>query len=128
MGWLRSVASIKLQVSFAEYSLFSRALLQKRPMISSILLTKATAYQGIASARRMRTNDLPNPMNHSKIFKGQPRHIFCGSCCYINGTKHFRLITEYIHRHSSRGNQQLKNIKKQNQCHTLVCGESDPGE
>ena len=39
MGWLRSVGSIKLQVSFAEYSLFHRALLQKRPMILSILLT-----------------------------------------------------------------------------------------
>jgi len=44
MGWLRSVGSIKLQVSFAEYCLFCRALLQKRPMILSILLTKATPY------------------------------------------------------------------------------------
>ena len=33
MGWLRSVRSIKLQVSFAEYRLFYRALLQKRPII-----------------------------------------------------------------------------------------------
>jgi len=31
MGWLRLVGSLKLQVSFAEYSLFYRALLQKRP-------------------------------------------------------------------------------------------------
>ena len=37
MGWLRSVGSIKLRVSFAEYYLFYRALLQKRPMILSIL-------------------------------------------------------------------------------------------
>ena len=43
-GCLRSVASMKLQVSFAEYRLFCRALLQKRPMIWSILLTKATPY------------------------------------------------------------------------------------
>jgi len=42
MGWLRLVGSIKLQVSFAEYSLFYRALLQKRPIILSILLTEAT--------------------------------------------------------------------------------------
>ena len=42
MGWLHSVGSIKLQVSFAEYHLFYRALLQKRPKILSILLTKAT--------------------------------------------------------------------------------------
>jgi len=44
MGWLRSVRSIKLQVSFAEYRLFYMALLQKRPIILSILLTKATLY------------------------------------------------------------------------------------
>jgi len=31
MEWLRLVGSSKLQVSFAEYSLFNRALLQKRP-------------------------------------------------------------------------------------------------
>jgi len=44
MGCLRSVASMKLQVSFAKYSLFYRALLQKRPIILSILLTEATPY------------------------------------------------------------------------------------
>jgi len=33
MGWLRSVESIKLWVSFAEYLLFYRALLQKRPIM-----------------------------------------------------------------------------------------------
>jgi len=44
MGWLRSVGLIKLQVSFAEYRLFCRALLQKRPIILSILLTVATLY------------------------------------------------------------------------------------
>jgi len=44
MGWLRSVGSIKLWVSFAEYCLFYRALLQNRPMILSILLTNATSY------------------------------------------------------------------------------------
>ena len=42
MGWLRSVGSIKLYVSFAEYCLFYRALLQKRPTILSIPLTVAT--------------------------------------------------------------------------------------
>jgi len=44
MGWLRSVESIKVQVSFAEYRLVNRALLQKRIVILSILLTKATPY------------------------------------------------------------------------------------
>jgi len=33
MGWLRLVGSLKLYVSFAEYGLFYRALLQKRPII-----------------------------------------------------------------------------------------------
>ena len=42
VGWLRSVGSIRLYVSFAEYRLFYRALLQKRPIILSILLTEAT--------------------------------------------------------------------------------------
>jgi len=42
MGWLWSVGSIKLSVFLAEYCLFYRALLQKRPVIWSILLTKAT--------------------------------------------------------------------------------------
>ena len=47
MGWLQSVGSIKLYVSFAEYRLFYRAFLPKRPMILSILLTKATPYMYI---------------------------------------------------------------------------------
>ena len=46
MGWLRLVVSFKSQVSFAEYSLFYRALLQKRPVILRSLLTKATPYKG----------------------------------------------------------------------------------
>jgi len=33
MGWLRLVGSLKLKVSSTEYSLFCRALLQKRPII-----------------------------------------------------------------------------------------------
>jgi len=35
MGWLRLVGSIQLQVSFVEYRLFHRALLQKRPIIAN---------------------------------------------------------------------------------------------
>jgi len=44
IGWLRSVVLIKWLLSSAEYRLFYRALLQTRPIISSILLTKATRY------------------------------------------------------------------------------------
>ena len=42
MGWLRSVGSVKLYVACAEYCLFYRSLLQRRPIIQSILLSEAT--------------------------------------------------------------------------------------
>jgi len=50
MGWLRIVGSLKLQVSFAEYSLLQKSpmkrdyILQKRPIILRSLLTVATPY------------------------------------------------------------------------------------
>ena len=44
MGWLRLAGSLKTHVSFAEYCLFCRALVQKRLVILSILLSKATPY------------------------------------------------------------------------------------
>jgi len=44
MKWLQLVGSLKLQVSSAEYSLFYRALLQKRPIILRSLLIVATPY------------------------------------------------------------------------------------
>jgi len=44
MGWLRLVGSIKVYVSFVEYCLFYRAILQKRPIILSSLLAEATPY------------------------------------------------------------------------------------
>jgi len=49
MGWLRLVGSLKLQVSFAEYSLFYRALLQKRPILLRSLLIVATPYQELTT-------------------------------------------------------------------------------
>jgi len=42
IGWLRLVGSLKLLVSLAEYRLFYRSLLQKRPVISRSLLLEAT--------------------------------------------------------------------------------------
>jgi len=45
MGWLHPVGSLKLQVSFAEYRLFYRALLQTRPVILRSVLIVATPYQ-----------------------------------------------------------------------------------
>ena len=44
MGWLRLVGSFKLQVSFAEYRPFYRALWQKIPIILWSLLAEATPH------------------------------------------------------------------------------------
>jgi len=44
MGWLWLVGSIKLQVSFAKETYKRDDILQKRPIILSILLTVATPY------------------------------------------------------------------------------------
>ena len=44
MGWLRLVGSLKSEVSFAEYRLSYRALLQKRPIILRSLRIVATPY------------------------------------------------------------------------------------
>jgi len=45
MGWLWLVGSLKTYVSFAEYSLFHRALLQKSPMFLGSLLIVVTSYR-----------------------------------------------------------------------------------
>ena len=45
MGWLWLVGSLKVYVSFVEYRLFHRVLLQKRPIISRSLLIVATPYK-----------------------------------------------------------------------------------
>ena len=47
MGWLWLVGWIKLQVSFAKETYKRDAILQKRPIILSILLTVATPYQSL---------------------------------------------------------------------------------
>ena len=43
MGWLWLVGSLKIQVSFAEYNLFYRALLQNRPIFLGSLLIVAAS-------------------------------------------------------------------------------------
>jgi len=45
MRWLQLVGSIKLQVSFAKETYRRDAILQKKPIILSILLTVATPYR-----------------------------------------------------------------------------------
>jgi len=51
MGWLRLVGSLQIQVSFAEYNLFNRALLQRRPIILRSLLIVATPHVCVHAAR-----------------------------------------------------------------------------
>jgi len=77
-GWLRLVGSIKLYVSFAEYSLFYRSLLQKRPIILSILLTEATPYPpkiglSVTSHTRMSHCTVGN-YSHILIFSDSQTH------------------------------------------------------
>jgi len=55
-GWLRLVGSLKLQVSFAEYRLFCKALLQKRPIILRSLLIVATPHDTFQ--RKLDTPDI----------------------------------------------------------------------
>ena len=64
MGWLRSVGSIKSQVSFAEYRLFYRALLQKRLMILSILLSEAIPWWYLWIPRTYRYESCDTWMRH----------------------------------------------------------------
>jgi len=49
MGWLQLVGSIKLLVSFAKETYKRDDILQKRPIILSILLTVATPYMYMES-------------------------------------------------------------------------------
>ena len=46
MGWLQVVGFFKFYISFAEYRLFYRALLQKRPTILRSLIIEANPYKG----------------------------------------------------------------------------------
>ena len=69
MGWLRSVGSIKSQVSFAEQRLFYRPLLQKRLIFLSNLLTKAT----------------PQPISWKSVL-----------LMYLKRTRHTRLLAAHF--------------------------------
>jgi len=53
MGWLTLGGSFRLLVSFAEYSLFYRALLQKRPIILRSLLIVVAPYPGVRECFRL---------------------------------------------------------------------------
>ena len=85
MGWLQSAGSRKLQVSFAGYSVVSRALLQKRPILESILLTEATSFPMYTI--RILQQDLP----HVHKYTSQQIHIAAKSTSCILYTCHGNL-------------------------------------
>jgi len=58
------LGSIKWQVSFEEYRLFYRALLQKRPIILPILLTKATPYALLSIIIYYLSSDVSDLLSH----------------------------------------------------------------
>jgi len=87
MGWLRLVCSSNLQVSFAEYSLFYKALLQKRPVIVMTLRVVATPYR---SVRRFHL------WNRVFIFVYWRIHI-CGMTCPYVCTDVFIFVQWRIH-------------------------------
>jgi len=64
------VGLIKLQVSFAEYCLIYRALLQKRPIILSMLLTKATSYRYTRDQTTAHCNTLQHTATHCNTHAG----------------------------------------------------------
>jgi len=71
MGWLRLVGSLKLHISFTEYRLFYRTLLQKSLIILRSLLIEATPYIYI--------------------------HIYICVCMYIVSMQILHMILTYMH-------------------------------
>ena len=93
MGWLRSVGSIKWQVSFEEYRLFHGALLQKRPIILSILLTKATPYQVMSHVWRSHVTH----MNEScRTYEWVVSHILMSHVAQMNSLQQSAQVWSYI--------------------------------
>ena len=68
MGWLHLVSSLKLQVSFAQYRLFYRALLQKRPIILRSLLMVANPYMKTSKQIWKISKHIWKQQNHIFVF------------------------------------------------------------
>jgi len=79
MGWLRSVGSIKLYVFFVECRLFNRSLLQKRPIILSILLTKATPDEWIVIGETRESHCNTRTLQHAHAATHTLQHTHCNT-------------------------------------------------
>ena len=70
-GWLQVVVSLKLQVSFAGYILFYRALLQKRTIILRSLLIVATPYETMPHSHVLQSTAAhDNTLHHTALHCG----------------------------------------------------------
>jgi len=93
MVWLWLVGSLKLYVSFAEYSLFYRALLQKSSVILRSLHSVAIPYQSqMSQARLIHTVNMPMTwlmhicrIHNSFLYTMYQRH---DSFISVSGTTH----------------------------------------
>jgi len=77
MGWLRFASSSKLDVSFAEYSLFYRDLLQKRPIILRSLLIVATPYQDVVLDLCITSERIYDQNTYIHVYTYVCVHIVC---------------------------------------------------
>ena len=104
MGWLWLVGSIKLQVSCAESCLFYRALLQKRPVILSILLTEATPYVRHDLFIRVTWHIQLCSMTHLYVFPWLIHMhdlVFEGRELLIMSPHMYNMIHSYIHKNDT---------------------------
>jgi len=73
MGWLRSVASLKLYVSFAKEPYKQDCILQKRPIIVRSLLIVATPYVPVAYIC-ISTHSFSHNHTHAHTLKHPQKH------------------------------------------------------
>jgi len=109
IGWLRLVGSLKLQVSFAEYIFFYRALLQKRPVILRSLLIAATRYSEDSSQHRLFYRALlqKRPVILTSLFIAATTYLVY-TCTWIHGRTYKNTNTHihtfentYVHIHNT---------------------------
>jgi len=91
IGWLWSVGFWKFKVSLAEYRLFYRAILQKRPVIWSILLTEATPYRALCGPSVQNTRLL---MHKIGLFWNEVNYMFSYAAFAAALTAYIRCMLE----------------------------------
>jgi len=125
MGWLRVVGSLKFQVSFAEYRLFYRALLQKRPVIlRSLLIVVAPYLQVRAVSRQVKLPKSRKFWKDRNSEKSADYHIYSEKSfwkvsslpnllCAICATKFTAIYLQFLHLRMNAVLRQQKILKSQ---------------